>query len=109
MHIHPQAYHLNLHYPRHTFITIGWYASKWWLVENPSLSCTPQQRESVLPFSLAVLEYVFIEDLNMTTHTGIVSPLSAVYIAHTKQDYVQCEQISETDVCFAADWWAVLC
>ena len=83
-HMHSQAYHLNLHYPHHTFITTGWYAPKWWLVKNPSLSCTPQQRESVLPLSFAVLQYVFIEDLNMTTDTGIVSPplcLLVLYIA----------------------------
>ena len=86
-HTPPQAYHLNLHYPRHTFITTGWYAPNWWLVKNPSLSCTPQQRETVLPLSFAVLQYVFIEDLNMTTDTGIVRPplcFHVLYMAHTK-------------------------
>ena len=118
IHIHPQAYHLNLHYPHHTFITTGWFAPKWWLVEDPLLSCTPRQRESVLPLSFAVIQYVFIEDHNMTTDTGIVSlPLCSValyilscaclyFTLHTLQDNSMNRYLKL--IRFAADWWAIL-
>ena len=53
----------------------------------------------MLPLSFAVIQYIFIEDLNMTTDTGIVSlPLCllVLYIAYTARQYY--EQISETDL-----------
>ena len=72
-----QAYHRGIHYPRHVLLTLGWYRQNWWRDEDSTanLSCTAEQRESVLNISLAFLQCDFLgdEDLNMTTETGIVS------------------------------------
>ena len=70
---YPQAYHRGLRYPRHLLLTIAWYARNWWLVEEQNISCTAEQRESVLPTSLGFLHFDFLQDLNLTTDTGIVS------------------------------------
>lgn len=53
-------------------MTPAWYAQRWWLLEDENYSCTPSERESVLPTSLAFLHFEFLEDLNLTTTTGIV-------------------------------------
>ena len=74
---HPQAYQRGLRYPRHLFLTYGWYDQNWWLVEDQNLSCTAQERESVLGRSFAFLQFDFLDGRNLTTDTGIVSPFSA--------------------------------
>ena len=70
---YPQAYYRGLRYPRHLLLTVAWYARNWWLVEEQNISCTAEQRESVLPTSLAFIHFDFLQDLNLTTDTGIVS------------------------------------
>ena len=91
---HPQAYHRRLRYPRHLFLTPGWYVHNWWKVEDQNFSCTAKQRESVLPGSLAFLFTDFLQDRNMTTDTGIVSYSSLpacfhsiMHTLHTNQMY----------------------
>ena len=71
---HPQAYHRGLRYPCHLLLTAAWYARNWWLVEDQNISCTAEQRGSVLPTTLAFLHFDFLQDVNLTTDTGIVSP-----------------------------------
>ena len=81
----PQAYQRGLRYPRHLFLTYGWYVQEWWRVEDQNLSCTAQERESVLNRTLAFLQFDFIEDLDMSTSIGIVrlpSCLFALHITH---------------------------
>ena len=53
-------------------MTAAWYAPRWWLLEDEDYSCTAQERESVLPTSLAFLHFEFLKDLNLTTTSGIV-------------------------------------
>ena len=72
-HAHSQAYHRGLKYPRYLLLTPAWYEAGWWLEEDDGLSCTAEQRTSVLPSSLAFVHFDFLEDVNMTTDTGIVS------------------------------------
>ena len=82
---HPQAYHRDLRYPRHLFLTYGWYVQNWWLVEDRNFSCTAEERESVLNRSLSFLQFDFLQDRNLTTDTGIVSPFlhaSTPYCTH---------------------------
>ena len=57
------------------FLTYGWYAVRWWEgeEEDPEDGCTPDQRESVLRYTLAPLQFEFLDDYNATTDTGIVS------------------------------------
>ena len=83
MYPHPQAYHRDLRYPSHLFLTHGWYAQNWWLVEDQDSSCTAQQRESVLNRSFAFVQFDFLQDKNLTTDTGIVSPSSCFLALHT--------------------------
>ena len=73
----PQAYHSGLLYPRYLFLTYGWYDHNWWLVKDRNLSCTPQERASVLARSFAFLQIDFLDSRNLTTDTGIVSLFSA--------------------------------
>ena len=80
----PQASKQELYYPHHMFLTYGWYAQEWWLVEDQDLPCTAQERENVLNRILAFLQFDFIEDQNMTTatSTGIVRPPSCLFALH---------------------------
>ena len=73
MHTCAQAYHHGLHYPHHLFLTLAWYAQQWWLEEDQLSTCTPHQLESVLPSSLALTYFTFLQNHGMTTDTGIVS------------------------------------
>ena len=66
-------------FPVHLLLTAAWYAPRWWLLEDEDYSCTAQERESVLPTSLAFLHFEFLEDDNLTTTTGIVS-WSIIYL-----------------------------
>ena len=70
----PQASKQKLHYPRHLLLTYGWYVQEWWRVEDQNLNCTAQERENVLNRTLALLQFDFIKDLDMSTETstGIV-------------------------------------
>ena len=77
----------KLHYPRHLFLTYGWYVQEWWLDEDQNLPCTAQERENVLNRTLAFLQFDFIKDQDMSTETstGIVrlpSCLFALHITH---------------------------
>ena len=74
-----QAYHLNITYPRYMFLTYGWYKYKWFAEEVQGDECTPAQRESVLPYSLAILQDEFLTNLSTTTDIGIVSQFCYEY------------------------------
>jgi hypothetical protein len=52
--LNTQAFHLSAHYPTHLLLTFHWYEERWWLKENSdvSLTCTAEERESVLVHSL---------------------------------------------------------
>jgi len=73
MHTCAQAYHHGLRYPHHLLLTLAWYAQQWWLEEDQLSTCTPHQLESVLPSSLALTYFSFLQNHSMTTDTGIVS------------------------------------
>ena len=68
-----QAYSLNMTYPRYMFLTYGWYEYKWFAEQLQGDECTPAQRESVLPYTLAVLQDEFLTNLSTITDIGIVS------------------------------------
>ena len=73
-----QAYRHGIKFPFYLLLIPAWYKELWWHVQDAGLSCTIQQRESVLFSSLAFLTYNFLranseEDLNVKTTTGIVS------------------------------------
>ncbi len=71
-----QAFKRGIHLPRYLFLTIGWYDRFWWKVDQPGLSCTADQRESVLLSTLAVTDEFFIDEtsyVNLTTTPGIVN------------------------------------
>ena len=53
---------------------MGWYSRFWWKEEQPGLTCTAEQRESVLLHTLAVTDEVFIDEgqANLTITPGIV-------------------------------------
>ena len=68
-----QAYKSNMTYPRYMFLTYGWYEDRWFAEEVQGDDCTPAQRESVLPYTLAVLQDEFLTNLSAITDTGIVS------------------------------------
>ena len=69
-----QAHRRGILYPHHVLLTLGWYGDKWWRGgENQNLACTAKERESTLNNSLSFIQCDFIEDLNMTTDSGIVS------------------------------------
>ena len=70
-----QAYHKGIHYPKHIVITLGHSRRLWWRQEVPGLNCTADQRESVLPSSLAVIRNRFLDeekDGNVTATSGMV-------------------------------------
>ena len=82
--INMQAYEYNIRYPRYLFLFLGWFVDKWWigtpeeqegLRQSEVFNCTAEQRESVLPYSLAPLQAEFLEDQDLSTVTssGIVS------------------------------------
>ena len=68
-----QAYKSNMTYPRYMFLTYGWYEDRWFAEEVQGDGCTPAQRESVLLYTLAVLQDEFLTNLSAITDTGIVS------------------------------------
>ena len=71
-----QAFRLDIRLPQYLLMTLGWYIDSWWTVDDESLNCTVEERESVLPSSLAVLNTFFLDeinDVNLTTTVGIVS------------------------------------
>lgn len=72
-----QAFHRRIHLPQYVLITLGWNSRFWWEVEQPNLTCTAEERESVLPYTLAVSDEFFIQegsrDINNTITPGIVS------------------------------------
>ena len=55
------------------FLTYGWYEDRWFAEEVQGDECTPAQRESVLPYTLAVLQDEFLTNLSAITDIGIVS------------------------------------
>ena len=55
------------------FLTFGWYEYKWFAEQLQGDECTPAQRESVLPYTLAVLQDEFLTNLSTITDIGIVS------------------------------------
>ena len=76
-----QAFWRDIRLPRHLLLTPGWYSRFWWRVDDEGLNCTVEERESVLPSSLAGLNFIFLDevaDVNLTTSTGIVSQLHIV-------------------------------
>ena len=74
-----QAFHHDIHYPTHLLLTFQWYNERWWLKENGitdvNLTCSADERESILPYSLAFnfLSLDHLKDHNVTTDVGIVS------------------------------------
>ena len=78
-----QAYEFGMRYPQHVFLFYGWYANNWWLgteqeqclLRTMYPDCTPEQRASVVPYSLAPLQAEFLEDQNKSAiiSSGIVS------------------------------------
>ena len=124
----PQASKQKLHYPRHLFLTYGWYVQDWWLDEDQNLPCTAQERENVLNRTLAFLQFDFIKDQDMSTETstGIVRLPSFMLVCtphYTHYDTVTvqscmgkpmpCSKANKNlgcslQLCFASDWWTIL-
>ena len=55
------------------FLTYGWYGDRLLAEEVQGDECTPAQRESVLLYTLAVLQEEFLTNLSAITDTGLVS------------------------------------
>ena len=78
-----QAYKHKIQYPQHLFLFYGWYDNNWWIGTAESQkdlqkiypSCTPEQRASVVRYSLAPALAEQLRDQNQSTVTtsGIVS------------------------------------
>ena len=68
-----------MRYPTHLLLTFQWYDEDWWLKDSGmpgvNLSCSGEERESVLPHSLAFnfLQMDVMNDPDLTTAIGIVS------------------------------------
>jgi hypothetical protein len=73
--MHMQAYHQGIRYPKYVIMTLGRFRKFWWRQEIPDLTCTADQRESVMASSLAFTENYFLDevrDANITTTSGMV-------------------------------------
>ena len=71
-----QAWKKGFVYPRYTYITIGWYNEHWWTSSNP-ISCTTEQMEATLEYSLAIAQRPVTKNKQEPTYpTGIVSSKS---------------------------------
>ena len=70
-----QAYEKGVRYPTHVLMYPAWYGEEWYksLREDSSVNCTLEQRTSVLPYSLGVQIFEFIENDSVVAGTGIVS------------------------------------
>ena len=83
MRIFFQAYEHKVQYPRNLFLFYGWYASDWWIgteenqkdLQKIYPSCTPEQRASVVRYSLVpvIAEQLSHQNQSTVTSTGIVS------------------------------------
>ena len=65
-----------MRFPKYLMLITGWHRRFWWRVEQPEVSCTADERESVLPSMLAITQLVFLDEMgdhndNVTT-PGIV-------------------------------------
>ena len=73
----PQAFQRGLRYPQYMFITYAWYTPGWWKLQPAAenLSCSSDDRASVLPRALAMIHFDTEEnfDLESPTDTTIVS------------------------------------
>ena len=74
----PQAFHLGIRYPTHLLLTFQWYDERWWLEDNDvsdvNLTCSGEERESVLRYSLA-FNFILVDllnDKNITTNVGMI-------------------------------------
>ena len=70
-----QAYRQGIKYPQYFFLLYGWYAANWWVgspEDDRMYGCTAEERQSVLPYSLAPLTAEFISDYSQQADTGIV-------------------------------------
>ena len=72
-------------YPRYSFITYGSYDPDWWIPPNAStLECNRTNIESVLRYSIAVLQHQFGTNDTKVTETGIVRTNSLTMIMYNK-------------------------
>lgn len=69
-----QAFKRGLHYPGRLIIFMGWYQGRWWekQVDAENLTCTPQERSSILEHALTVHHFNFAFADDMETTSGIV-------------------------------------
>ena len=51
-----------MRYPKYLFLITGWHRRFWWRVEQPEINCTADERESVLPSSMAISQLVFLDE-----------------------------------------------
>ena len=73
--VYVQAYHRGIRYPEYVVLTLGRFRRNWWRQEISGLTCTADQRESVMLSSLAFTESYFlneVKDANVTATSGIV-------------------------------------
>ena len=67
-----KAYRRGLRYPRYLFLLYAWYRPKWWVDEDME-GCTSEERESVLPYALGIVQYEFSKDYDAIIDAGMVS------------------------------------
>ena len=80
-----QAYKQGIRYPRYTFIIYGWYSPGWWIPSGSTLNCTTSNMESVLQYSIAVLQHQFTSNNTAPTETGKV--IEQCFQLLSKQNY----------------------
>ena len=80
-----QAFCRGIHYPTHLLLTFQWYEERWWLKESGAsdvnLTCTAEERESVLMHSLA-FNFVlsdYLKNQDVTTDVGIVRRMQFIW------------------------------
>ena len=67
-----KAYAAGVRYPQYMLIHPAWYAANWWNGSYDNVGCSAEQRETVIPHTLSVYQYEFIEDYDRKADTGTV-------------------------------------
>ena len=66
----------ELYYPSYVWITLGWYADRWWTQEvanDPTVNCTDAQFETLLRRTLAIQQLPTAENRTGSTNVSLVS------------------------------------
>ena len=76
-----QASYRKLFAPKHVWFLPGWYHRDWWRIDRGNKSCTPDIMRRIVNSSLSYTPngYFVLEDRDMVTFSGLVSPNNNSY------------------------------